>query len=89
MLVTLSGIDTEVSLWQLEKVELFIPVTPSGIIIEEISEQLSKAPSPMLLTVLGILTDVSFPHLKKVFIPILSTPSGISTEIRELQFRKV
>ena len=78
ILVTLSGIVTELNFVQALKALLPILVTLSGMIMQSKSSQPPKALSSMLVTVSGIVTELSY-LLPNALLPIFVTPYGIST----------
>ena len=81
MLVTLSGMVTEVRPMQPPKAELPMLVTPLPMVTEVRPVQPEKAESPMLVTLSGMLTEVRLEQPEKAPQPMLVTLSGMVTEV--------
>ena len=75
---------TDVRPEHLEKAQLPMLVTFSGIVMDVSPEQ-RKASTPMLVTLLGIVIDVRPEQSEKAEDPILVTLLGIITEVRLVQ----
>ena len=88
MLVTLSGIVTDVRPVQPEKAAYPTLVTLSGIVTDVRPVQPEKALFPILVTLSGIVTDVRPEQPEKAAYPTLVTLSGIVTDVRPEQPEK-
>ena len=87
MLVTLSGMVTEVSETQFMKAlsSIIVPVRPGRMVTDPREVQRWKASAPMLVTLPGIVTEVREVQPEKAELPMLVTPFGMVTVVSLLQ----
>jgi hypothetical protein len=88
IVVTESGIVTEVRASLLEKAVGPIVMTEFGILIEASRVQPSHRPSLITVTEFGIEREVSAVLSSKAYIPIVVTESGIVTKLRAALLEK-
>ena len=85
ILVTLSGIITDVRPLQPENVLSQMNITPFGIVTDIRLLQSRNASSPMRVTLSGIVTDIRRVQSRNAYAPMRVTLSGIVTDVRPLQ----